>query len=88
MTGRAHTHRVVCKSSKVPEGWVIVAECHSPACPGDDLNGWVIKRPGERELVCAVSPLPEGYRQVRGTRSESCPGTGENALVIERSPTS
>ena len=88
MTGRDHKHRVVCKASKVPEGWVIVAECHSPACSGGDQNGWVVKRPGERELVCAVSPVPEGYRQVRVTHAAGCPGDGDNALVIERIPTS
>ncbi len=82
-SSRAHRHRVICKGSNVPDGWVIVAECHSPACPGVEQNGWVIKRPGARELVCAVSPVPDGYAVVRGTHASVCPGDGDNALVVE-----
>lgn len=80
----AHRNRVICKGSRVPEGWVIVGECHNAACDGKDANAWIVKRAGGRVVVCAVSPLPEGYRRVRETRLESCPGEGDNAWVIER----
>lgn len=80
----AHRNRVICKAARVPEGWVIVGECHNAACEGDGANAWIVKRAGDRAVVCEVSPLPEGYRRVRATRLEACPGEGDNAWVIER----
>lgn len=83
-SARASRHRVICKGARVPDGWVIVSECHTPACEGEGENGWVVKRPADRELVCAVSPVPEGFAVVRGTHAGGCPGDGDNAFVIER----
>lgn len=84
--GRERMNRVVCKGRRVPPGWVVLGECHNPACDGEGANGWVIRRPGRRELVCADSPVPDGYMRVRRARCDSCPGEGENAWLIERAP--
>lgn len=82
--GREHRHRVVCKDGRMPPGWVVIAECHNAACPGEGANAWVVKRPATRELVCAASPLPEGWVRVRPGQCSSCPGDGDNAWIIER----
>jgi hypothetical protein len=84
VTERASRNRVVCRDREVPEGWVVVAVYHNPACPGDGDNALAIKRPGRRELVWAESPIPEGFMAIRTTRSQHCPGDGDNALLIER----
>lgn len=62
---KARKNRVICASTQVPDGWVIIGDHHSPACDGDGPNAWVIKRPGRREVVTADSPVPEGYRRVK-----------------------
>jgi hypothetical protein len=83
--GREHRNdRIVCKERGIPEGWVVVGECHSASCSGDGKNAWVIKRPGRRDLICAISPVPEGYRRLYPTYSAACPGDGDNAVVIVR----
>jgi hypothetical protein len=64
---KARKNRVICASARVPEGWVVVGEHHSPACDGEGPNALVIKRPGGREVVTADSPVPEGYRRVQET---------------------
>lgn len=64
---KARKNRVVCVSARVPEGWVVIGEHHSPACDGEGLNAKVIKQPGRREVVAADSPVPEGYRRVKET---------------------
>jgi ribosomal protein L36 len=76
--------RVICKESEIPEGWVVVGECHSASCPGEGQNAWVVKRPGRRDVICDFSPVPDGYRRLHPTHSAGCPGEGENALVIVR----
>lgn len=82
----ARRNRLICKERQIPEGWVVVGQTHSPACPGDGDNAWVVKRPGRLEVVWERSPLPQGYTRVRRTRSEHCPGDGDNAWTIERHP--
>ena len=80
----ARRNRLICKDRAVPEGWVVIGQAHSPACPGAGDNAWIIKRPGRREVVAAASPVPAGYARVRPTRSAHCPGDGDNAWLIER----
>jgi len=84
VTGKARRNRVICKTARIPQGWVIVGQCHSAACGDDDDNAWVIKKPGSRDVVWRGSPIPEGYRAVKDTTSAACPGTGDNAVLIER----
>ena len=62
---KARKNRVICASTAVPDGWVVIGEHHSPACDGDGPNARVIKQPGRREVVAADSPVPEGYRRVK-----------------------
>ena len=82
--GPARRNRLICRERPIPAGWVVVGCAHSPACPGEGDNAWVIKRPGRRELVWEGSPVPEGYVCVRKAQSEHCPGDGDNARLIER----
>lgn len=63
---------------------MVIALCHSPACPGDGDNALVVKRPGRREVVAAGSPVPDGWVRVRPARCEGCPGEGDNGWLIER----
>ena len=84
ITGPARRHRLICRDRAVPEGWVVVGHAHSAACPGEEDNALVVKRPGRTEVVWDGSPVPAGYTRVRRTRSEHCPGEGDNAWVIER----
>ena len=77
---KARKNRLICKSSVVPEGWVIIGEHHSPACDGEGGNAWVVKRPGRREVVLASSPVPDGYRRVGQTELDG----GSPGWVIER----
>lgn len=79
-------NRLICKERTVPKGWVVIGHAHSPACPGEGENTWIVKRPGKLEVVWEASPVPPGYARVRRTRCESCPGDGDNAWVIERVP--
>lgn len=81
----ARRNRLICKGRELPDGWVVVGQVHSPACPGEGDNAWIIKRPGRMEVVAASSPVPAGYSRIRPTRSEHCPGGGDNAWLIERS---
>jgi hypothetical protein len=83
-TAPQRRHRLICKDRAVPEGWVVIGHAHSPACPGEGENAWIVKRPGKLEVVWESSPLPDGYSRVRRTRSGHCPGEGDNAWVIER----
>lgn len=83
MSDRAARNRVVCRERGVPEGWVVVAVYHNPACGSAGDNALVVKRPGRRELVWAQSPIPGGYSATRATHSDNFPGGGENAVVIE-----
>jgi hypothetical protein len=78
---KARMNRVICRGAPVPDGWVVVGEHHSPACPGDGANAWVIKRPGRREVVAAGSPVPAGYRKVRET---AVAGADAPGWLIER----
>ena len=74
---------MICWSAPVPDGWVVIAEHHSPACDGEGTNAWVIKRPRRREVVWADSPIPDGYRKVRET--EMAVGKGKvQGWLIER----
>ncbi len=75
---------MVCRDRGVPDGWVVVAVYHNPACPGDGANALVVKRPGRRDVVWSESPVPDGYSKTRSTHSEHFPGEGDNAVVIER----
>jgi glutathione synthase len=80
----ARRNRLICKGRELPEGWVVVGHVHSPACPGEGDNAWIIKRPGRLEVVAASSPVPAGYSRIRPSRSEHCPGEGDNAWLIGR----
>jgi hypothetical protein len=80
----ARRNRLICKGRSVPDGWVVIGQAHSPACPEGGDNAWIIKRPGRREVVAAASPVPAGYARVRPAHSAHCPGDGNNAWVIER----
>jgi hypothetical protein len=83
----ARRNRLICKGREVPVGWVVVGQVHSPACPGESDNAWIIKRPGRLEVVAAASPVPAGYSRIRPSHSEHCPGEGDNAWLIGRSST-
>ena len=83
MTDKARRNRVICRSAPVPDGWVVIAEHHSPACDGEGPNALVIKRPRRREVVWVDSPIPDGYRRVRET--EMTVGEGKTkGWLIER----
>ena len=79
---KARMNRVICRSARVPDGWVAVGLHHSPACDGDGANSLIIKQPGRREVVLADSPVPTGYRKVRPTELAG----GGDGWVIERDP--
>lgn len=84
VTDRASRNRVVCRDRGVPDGWVVVAVYHNPACMGEGGNALVIKRPGRRDVVWSESPIPEGFEVTKPTHSEHFPGDSDNAYVIER----
>ncbi len=82
---KARKNRLICRSTTVPEGWVVVGEHHSPACDGDGANAWVIKRPGRREVVLETSSVPVGYRRAKETTIDTGQGKAQGWL-IEREP--
>lgn len=81
---KAARNRLICAGRPIPEGWVVIARCHSPACSGEGDNALVIKRPGRREVVGDDSPVPPGWARVRRARCEGYPGDGDNGWLIER----
>lgn len=78
---KARKNRLICASARVPEGWVVIGEHHSPACEGDGPNARVIKLPGAREVVAADSPVPDGYRRVRETEIKTSGGNTAGWLI-------
>lgn len=78
---KARKHRLICASARVPDGWVVIGEHHSPACDGEGPNARVIKLPGMREVVAAGSPIPDGYRKVRETEISTSDGSTEGWLI-------
>ena len=78
---KARKNRLICRSRRVPEGWVIVGEHQSPACDGDGANAWVVKLPGRREVVVDESPIPDGYRKVKRAVLDTGNGKAEGWLI-------
>jgi hypothetical protein len=78
---KARKNRLICRSSRVPEGWVVVGEHHSPACDGDGANALVVKLPGRREVVVEESPIPDGYRRVKRAVLDTGQGKASGWLI-------
>ena len=78
---KARRNRLICRTARVPEGWVVVGRHHSGACGGEGANALVIKLPGRREVVVGDSPVPDGYRRVKRADLE---GEAEPGWLIER----
>ena len=74
----------ICKDQQIPQGYVIVSQGSSIACPGSFPNIWNIKRPGSTEVVCNISPIPSDYVKIAEGSSIGCPGSFPNTWTIQK----
>jgi hypothetical protein len=87
------TGTTICKSSPIPQGYIIISEVTS-LCPRAFLstgkNGWVIKKAtDDLEIACLCTPglPPPGYKKGKPTTLPSCPipSPGQpNAVELNR----